>query len=490
VIKAELDAKIAAMVLRRVPGTQSLVSAERLSGGASQETYRLVVATESGERKLCLRRALTGSALAPPGGAPGLATEAALMKAARAAGVPEPEVLGVLDEDDALGAGFVMEWLEGETLGAKIVRDPAFEALRPRLAFECGAILARLHRVDLDATGLRDKLERMTPEVYIAQTWTRYRGFETPQPMIDFTARWLLDHLPEDTELTLVHNDFRTGNLMIGPNGVVGVLDWELAHVGDPMRDLGWLCTNSWRFGQSELPVGGFGTYEDLFRGYESVSGKPVDPVRVRFWEVFGSFWWAVACLAMAEAYRTGLDRSVERAAVGRRSSEAQIDCVNLLIPGQVDLCQPPSGTSNLDLPRLDELVTSVRDYLRTEVMARRRTDVSWRVLRPIRDAWCCAISHSAKRRGNSATTCVAWSAATGSRNSSGHWSRCCATDRGLASARSRQYLPESVVNQTAIDPASYSGLKTAVNRRSVKRDLGGYWPRSRIGRGAPLRAP
>ncbi len=187
--------------------------------------------------------------------------------------------------------------------------------------------------------------------------------------MIDFVARWLLDHLPVEPRMALVHNDFRNGNLMVNERGVVAVLDWELAHIGDPMRDLGWLCTNSWRFGRRDLPVGGFGEYVDLFAGYEAVSGAPVDPAHVLFWEVFGSFWWAVGCLGMAIAFREGPDPTIERATIGRRSSECQVDCVNLLIPGPVEVIEPPSKPSILDLPRIDELVTGVRDHLRDDVM-------------------------------------------------------------------------------------------------------------------------
>jgi hypothetical protein len=279
----------------------------------------------------------------------------------------------VLRPEEGLGEGFLMEWLEGETLGARIVRDPSLESVRPRLARQCGEILARIHAIDLGAAGLASRLERVPPEAYVRRTWERYQALGTPQPMIDFSARWLLEHLPAPRELGLVHNDFRNGNLVVSQAGVVGVLDWELAHVGDPMRDLGWLCTNSWRFGRSDLPVGGFGTREELFRGYASVSGEPVDPERVRWWEVFGSFWWSVGCLGMAEQYRSGPDRSVERAAIGRRTSECQVDCVNLLIPGPLDPPAPGAGTSALDLPRLDELLASVRDYLRDDVMRETR---------------------------------------------------------------------------------------------------------------------
>ena len=96
--------------------------------------------------------------------------------------------------------------------------------------------------------------------------------------MIDYAGRWLTEQLAGrgPVELTLVHNDFRNGNVMVDADeGLIAVLDWETAHIGDPMRDLGWMCTNSWRFGQRHLPVGGFGHYEDLFAGYESVGRSP-----------------------------------------------------------------------------------------------------------------------------------------------------------------------------------------------------------------------
>jgi hypothetical protein len=156
---------------------------------------------------------------------------------------------------------------------------------------------------------------------------------------------------------------------MVNQDGIVAVLDWEVAHIGDPMRDLGWMLTHSWRFGRAHLPVGGFGEVADFFAGYESVSGQSVDRVAVKFWQVFGSFWWAVGCLGMAEHYRNGPDQSVERPGIGRRSSECQIDCVNLLIPGPVTLAGTESSGGLVDMPRADELLQSVIDFLREQVM-------------------------------------------------------------------------------------------------------------------------
>ncbi len=99
------------------------------------------------------------------------------------------------------------------------------------------------------------------------------------------------------------------------------------------------------------------------------MAGREVNRNHVKFWEVYGSFWWAVGCLGMAEHYRTGPDQTVERPAIGRRTSECQVDCVNLLIPGTVTLVEPARFDVPLDMPRTDELLLSVRDYLRGDVM-------------------------------------------------------------------------------------------------------------------------
>ncbi|HUI27582.1 MAG TPA: phosphotransferase family protein [Candidatus Kryptonia bacterium] len=369
--KVELAAALARVLTERVAGYRSLQTCERLSGGASQETYRVVIETDDGPRKLAMRRAPGGTKYSFSGAGPGLPTEAKLLGAARAADVPEPAILYVFEERDGLGDGFLMEWLEGETLGARITRAPELDAIRPQLARQCGEVLARIHAIDVRAGGLADVLQPRTPEQLVRETWELYQAYGTPQPMIDFAARWLLEHLPPASPPRLVHGDFRNGNLMISAErGIVAVLDWELAHLGDPMRDLGWLCTNSWRFGRSELPVGGFGTVDDLLAGYASVSGVAVDPDHVKFWIVFGSFWWAVGCLSMAQFYRLGVDKSVERPTIGRRSSECQVDCVNLLIPGPVEEPARETKESTLDMPRANEMLTSVRDFLRNDVMS------------------------------------------------------------------------------------------------------------------------
>lgn len=466
--QGEFDSRLADVVRRVLPGCTGLVKAERLSGGASQETYRITIATRDGERTVCMRRAPGGGMEIPDDERinPGLAVEAQLMRCAREAGVPEPEVFHVLQEEDGLGEGFLMEWLEGEALGARIARSPELADVRPKLAYECGQVLARIHAIDVQAAELDDKLQTQTPEQFVRQMLERYHFLNTPQPMIDFAGRWLLDHLPENPRLTLVHNDFRNGNFMVDGNGIKAVLDWEVAHIGDPMRDLGWICTNSWRFGVTEKPVGGFGEYEDLFAGYEAESGIAVDPAHVKFWEVFGSFWWAIGCLGMAEHYRTGPDQTVERPAIGRRSSECQVDCVNLLIPGPVALVEPRDVTADDDMPRIDELVTSVRDFLRGDVM----------------DATAGRTNFLARVAGNSLDIVLRQLALGEGAREAEHarLRELLGTDGSLSELRWQltralrdggmsldapglaEHLRATVVNQIAIDQPKYSGFKTA----------------------------
>ena len=254
------------------------------------------------------------------------------MQLAYEAGLPSPRVMHVLTPQDGLGTGFIMARVEGETIPRKILRDDQFAQARPKLARQLGKVLATIHGLSLQ---LLPELRRMTATKEIADLDGEYRSFGWPRPVFELALRWLRDRDPGPSEeVTLVHGDFRHGNLIIGPDGVRAVLDWELAHLGDPMEDLGWICVNSWRFGEIDKPVGGFGTREELFAGYESAGGH-VDAERVKFWEVMGTLRWGVMCcgMSMMQRFRLGPEHSIERAMIGRRSSETEIDLLRLLAP-------------------------------------------------------------------------------------------------------------------------------------------------------------
>ncbi|WP_441240492.1 phosphotransferase family protein [Tardiphaga sp. 768_D3_N2_1] len=328
------SASVAELLARSVTswcnGATGVTDAKRLSGGASQETWSFDITHPDSAIGAILRRAPSGYGAAP-GRAAGLDAEAVLMQLAFDAGVPSPKVLHVLKPDDGLGTGFVMQRVAGETIPRKILRDDEFADARPKLARQCGEILAGIH--GLSAASL-PQLRCMNAAAEIAELQCEIDGFGWPRPVFQLALRWLRDNDPGPSErITLVHGDFRHGNLMIGPDGVRAVLDWELAHLGDPMEDLGWICVNSWRFGVIDKPVGGFGAYEELFSGYEAASGTAVDVARVKFWEVMGTLRWGVMCVGMMQRFRLGPDHSMERAMIGRRSSETEIDLLRLLAP-------------------------------------------------------------------------------------------------------------------------------------------------------------
>ena len=311
------------------PGATGVTAAAKLSGGASQETWSFDIASIGGTIGAILRRAPPGYGAAP-GRAAGLPAEAALMQLAYDAGLPSPKVLHVLRPEDELGTGFIMSRVEGETIARKILRDAQFAAARPKLARQAGQALAGIHALPMSKL---PELRRMTATTEIGDIEREYRGFGWPRPVFELALRWLRDHDPGPSEqVTLVHGDFRHGNLVIGPDGLRAVLDWEIAHTGDPMEDLGWICVNSWRFGEIDQPVGGFGTREEMFAGYESAGGR-VDPARVMFWEVMGTLRWGIMCCGMMQRFRTGPDHSMERAMIGRRASETEIDLLRLLAP-------------------------------------------------------------------------------------------------------------------------------------------------------------
>jgi aminoglycoside phosphotransferase (APT) family kinase protein len=257
-----------------------------------------------------------------------MATEAAALRAAGAAGVAVPALVADATDGTALGMpAFVVERLPGETIARRLLRDDEYASVRPRVAGRCGEILAAIHRVDPSPIpglvesdpleGMRGMLDRLGQ----------------PHPALELGIRWLDRHRPEPSGTTLVHGDFRTGNLLISRDDVEAVLDWELCHLGDPLEDLGWFCARAWRFGNDDRPAGGFGSREELWAAYEAAGGRPVDPEAARWWEVYGNLRWGVITVTQASVHLLGISRSMELAAIGRRTAETEHDVLALVAP-------------------------------------------------------------------------------------------------------------------------------------------------------------
>lgn len=203
------------------------------------------------------------------------------------------------------------------------------------MAAELGAILARIHALDLADPDLAElekpPADRSPARSEVERTAQGIRELAVePHPVLDLAERWLLAHAPASSRVTLVHGDYRVGNVAFDETGVRAILDWELVHVGDPIEDLGWLCTRAWRFG-APLPAGGIGTREQVLEAYERESGTRVDRASLRFWEAFGSFKLALVFLMQSRVYLDGRVHSVELASLGRRTVEAEDELLRFL---------------------------------------------------------------------------------------------------------------------------------------------------------------
>ena len=338
----DLSARLAAL-LQRAHGARAvqIEGLRLLTGGASRQTWSFDAVIERGDAKnetiaLVLRMDPRLEA-----GLMSRGTEFAVLSAAHEAGVPVAKVY--LMGDESLGApGFLMERVEGETIARRLLRDEEYAEARKVMTGQLGAILARIHAIPIQTDGLSE-LPMLLPGKSPAETEVdRFEGTyravtPEPHPAFELAFRWLRQHLPAGPDPMLVHGDYRIGNVIFGPEGVRAVLDWELAHIGDPMEDLGWICVRSWRFGNDDKPVGGIGRREELWEAYEAAGGRKVDRDAVRWWEVFGNLRWGIICIGQARRAMEGGPKAgsagsrLELLTIGRRTAETEWELLGLM---------------------------------------------------------------------------------------------------------------------------------------------------------------
>jgi aminoglycoside phosphotransferase (APT) family kinase protein len=309
-------------VLRPVLGEVSIENLHALTGGASRTTWSFDAAGDATRRALILR---TG----PPDDVhAGMELEANVQQRAAAAGAPVPHILAADNSPAALGNPYLIcDAIAGETIVRRIHRsldDPA----RQRLLQQCARALAAIHRADPDGIGLTET-EQLTE-------WRdRLDAMGDTTATFEWAFRWLNAHRPPPSPPTLVHGDFRMGNLIVNETGLAAVLDWELVHIGEPYEDLAWFCIRAWRFGAPEqLGAGGLGSVETFLCAYEAAAGTTLDREAFRWWLTVATLRWGVICRFQAERHLSGQTPSVELAAIGRRVSETEWDVLDLLQGG------------------------------------------------------------------------------------------------------------------------------------------------------------
>jgi len=293
-----------------------------LTGGASADINRIVLANED---ELIVRRTLSQekSVMAIP-----KILEAKIQKVVKKNGAPVPDIIFEFSEGEEIGEGYVMEAIPGETIPRKILRDEKFSTAREKLPFEIGKSLAKIHQTQLEDL---KALDQVTFSDSLEKLFQVYLSFNQPQPVFDLAFKWLEAQELIDYGEVLVHGDFRFGNFIISEENLESIIDWELAHIGNPMEDLGWLCVRSWRFGNVEKRVGGLGDIKDLIAGYESNSDIKIDESQLDIWQLYGSLRWGVICMMQTFAHLSGMVNSVEKAAIGRRVSETEFDLMNMI---------------------------------------------------------------------------------------------------------------------------------------------------------------
>jgi hypothetical protein len=267
-----------------------------------------------------------------------------------------------------------MRRVPGETIARRILRDGTYAAARQVLTGQLGRFAAGLHALDVPAD-----LPAPDPVAGLRTVLAGFgqAGLGSPSPVFGQALAALEADPPPPRKRVTVHGDLRLGNLIVGPEALHAVIDWEQVHAGSPGEDLGWLCVKAWRFGAGP-PVAGLGSREELLAAYRAAGGADISLAELRWWEIFGTLRWGIICLNQAWAHLSGAHRSVELAAIGRRVCEQEWDLLLLLDPDAAAAAaarrprpsgQPQPSPAPHGRPTASELLDAVRGYLTDHVM-------------------------------------------------------------------------------------------------------------------------
>jgi len=335
-VTPELRAGLEALIGRETGSPVLVAALDRLRGGTMRHAWALdvevAVGLLAGRHRLVYLEERGGSPF--PGRLDGR-QEFELLRAMHRAGVRVPKPYWRVDPGDPSGvaAGLVVERVPGETLPRRILEDPALGPVREGLLGELGGELARIHALPAAAAPCLPWLpDGASPAESLLGQLDRLLGeLGEPHPALDLALRWLGRRPPRAERVVLVHGDYRLGNFVVDPErGLTAVLDWELAHWGDPGEDLGWVAMRYWR-GVDHPGDRGLGPRARLLAAYAAVGGHRVDPEGVRYWEVMGNLRWALITLRQAERHLRREERGLELASIGRHCAEVERELLQLL---------------------------------------------------------------------------------------------------------------------------------------------------------------
>ena len=331
--------QIATYLQHQMPAAREIVvdNLWRIPGGASRETWSFDASWRDGDAALpgkggfILRRDPEASLLETE-----RYVEFRVYQALQGSGVPVPEVFWLETDPQWLERSFfVMGRLDGETSPQRLVAS-GFGGHAEAIARQKVDVLARIHGLDWRALGLDFLGVPEGPDCCAEREIARWESIMRaqelePQPALELAIAWLRAHRPVAQQIALVHADYRTGNFLVDGDRIVGVLDWEMVHLGDPLEDVAWVCVRSWRWA-GDARLGGLLSREEFYRGYEAASGLRVDPAAVRFWEVLGNVKLAVIFLTGARSFTEGRSKDAVHAFTAHLNPEIEAEILRLIM--------------------------------------------------------------------------------------------------------------------------------------------------------------
>lgn len=261
-------------------------AAARLAGGAVQRHWRLDCDVAGGPLSGARTLVLRADPDIPLRESIDKAREHALLMRLHGESIPVPVPRAVCLDRSVIGRSFLIcDFLPGTAERAALAARPDNAALLGDLA----AALAALHRLppgpDQAVSG---------PAARVAQIAGWDDLLAAAPPAVGQGLDWLAANAPTDGFPASLHRDFRTGNFLVAEGRLTAILDWEFAGAGDPHEDLGWFTAACWRPDAPSREAGGLGDLNAFLAAYAAAGGRPVDPERLRFWQVFAHLRWAL----------------------------------------------------------------------------------------------------------------------------------------------------------------------------------------------------
>jgi len=363
---------------RQSGGRAQVRDLKQLSGGAIQENWKLLLDLEGGEwpgkHDLVLRKDAPSNVAVSHG----RAEEFAILKHAAAAGVNVPTPCVLCEDTAVLGTPFfLMHRAEGTAAGHKLAKADANDSL----ARDLGKNLARIHSIKDDPElAFIEKPKGAPAQVSVMDYRRHLDALPGSHPALEWGLRWLKDHMPENGETVFCHRDYRTGNYMVDDGALTAILDWEFAGWSDPMEDIGWLTAKCWRFGANDRDVGGIGSLDALFDGYEAESGRALDREQLGYWQVMAHMRWAVIALQQADRFVTGGEQNLELALTAHIVPELELEILHQTGPGDAVISDDTSCASR-PAPSLDALLNIARDIIRYDLASVLDGDARYKAL-------------------------------------------------------------------------------------------------------------